>query len=889
MITPANTLKVLALRVAFEPDDNVSTTGDGEFLTGVDSINCDGFLVDPLPHDANYFRDQVLAVGNYFRQVSGGHVDFDTTGITVHPPQDDPPIRVGPMTDYSATATQDSSDALLVRLVDTALSAAWNAGVDPHDYQLVIVFHAGLGQDFAYETLDPTPLDIPSAYIDSAMILAALGVTGIPLPDGSRYKGRIVLAPEGQNHIYYDIADDLFFGANDYCDLQTGLTGTLALLIGYSLGFPPLFDTEAGETGVGVFGLMDLGSNNGRGVIPAAPTAWTRAYLGWEQPVELSGTESLAARHLGPGGIGRITLSRDEYLLLENRVNWIGPEAGVDLDSLLYRNRDEVSTLDIRLPPWFDYLVDSVGVTVSGSGVITGTANYDMGLPGSGLLIWHVDESRYTNGMAGINNQPEARAVSLVEADGAVDLGFPTTALFGNPDQGWRWDLWYAGNEAFFMVNPDRLGNNPEQFLALDAETNPALRLNRGAAPGLAISQIGPAGDTLTFTVDMDAGGGVAAIERLPEGSRLLGYNGVTWIYGLRDSLWMGSEAIAELDDGDPAIVIGEHDAPSLPDDGFWVLQLFDTGYVASRYRSDGSREYQVGDSAYVYNPNFGEPFPFYDEGKLTLRVSAGRISPDTSRVRYLTLSDTSGLNPAEGVSLADVDGDGESDWVTASLQNQDGHLWAQSDEGTMLDGYPINGDFQSIPLIANLMDGIRPEIVVVEDGAIAIYSPEGREQLRLGLHANPDELFLMHTSDGRVGLANGDRIHWFEPEEQNPQWVTPQGRHSRNRVSLNDGLVKVRQPAVLDKARVYNYPNPVTEGQTKIRFYTGEATRATIRIFTVEGLPVSEVTLTGLASNDYNEWVWQVGDNPSGLYYAVVEVEGSSTESALIKIAVVR
>ena len=31
-----------------------------------------------------------------------------------------------------------------------------------------------------------------------------------------------------------------------------------------------------GTTGIGKFGLMDYGSNNGRGVIPAAPTPWTR-------------------------------------------------------------------------------------------------------------------------------------------------------------------------------------------------------------------------------------------------------------------------------------------------------------------------------------------------------------------------------------------------------------------------------------------------------------------------------------------------------------------------------------------------------------------------------------------------------------------------------------
>ena len=36
-----------------------------------------------------------------------------------------------------------------------------------------------------------------------------------------------------------------------------------------------------GDPGVGYFGLMDYGSNNGRGVMPAPPTPWTRIQAGW--------------------------------------------------------------------------------------------------------------------------------------------------------------------------------------------------------------------------------------------------------------------------------------------------------------------------------------------------------------------------------------------------------------------------------------------------------------------------------------------------------------------------------------------------------------------------------------------------------------------------------
>ncbi len=886
-----DTVRVLALRVAFEADDNVSTTGKGQFLVDEGPLNCDGFPVDRPPHDANYFSDQLLAVGNYFRQVSGGLLDLDRDSSLVHPSQGQPPIQVGPMASYRPVADQDS-DSLLVSLADTALRAAFYDGVDLGAYQLVVIFHAGLGQDFAYETLDPTPLDIPSAYIDSAMIEAAFNSAGIPLPDGSNYRVPIILAPESQNHIYYDIAGDIFWGAEDYCDLQTGLTGTLALLIGYALGFPPLFDIVEGAPGVGVFGLMDLGSNNGRGVVPAPPTAWTRLQQKWERPVELSGPEALFARHLEAGRIGRITLNRYEYLLVENRVNWVGAEEGVDLESLLYRNRYEVAPGDTILPPYFDYLRDSTGIEVAASGVIISVPNYDIGLPGSGLLIWHIDETRYTTDMAGINNRPEARAVALLEADGAVDLGFPSTALFVHPEQGWRWDLWYAGNEDYFTANHDRLADNQEGWLSLDSETHPSSRLNSGAESGIAINRIGPAGDTLSFIVEEDAGGPVVEITRLSEGSRLLGFNGDAWVYQLGDSLWLGDRRVAILIDSIYPVIISEHDAVSSPGEGFWGLTLMNPGYLAQRFLPDGTLEFSRADTVRVATI-WVTPLvhPHFDAGKLTIWVEDNPVPPppDTARIRYLASPlSVIDIDTYRQVSAGDIDGDGNDENVVV-YEQAPSTLTVRNDNGIVLDGFPVEGDLRGVTLIANLTGDIRPELLVDESGDIVIYDPEGREQLRLGLHAEPYELFLMHTSEGRVGLANGDRIHWFEPEAHNPQWVTHQGRHSRNRVSLNDGQVKVPQPAVLDKARVYNYPNPVTGGKTTLRFYTGSATRASIRIFTIDGLPVEDITLTNLATNDYNEWVWQVGDNPSGLYYAVVEVVGAQTESALVKIAVVK
>ena len=99
---------------------------------------------------------------------------------------------------------------------------------------------------------------------------------------GSHMINKGIILPETQNHLLYDISEAMFSDAEAPCEYQYGLTGTFSLMVGFAIGLPPLWNIETGESGVGIFGLMDQGSNNGRGIIPAPPTAWTRVYAGWE-------------------------------------------------------------------------------------------------------------------------------------------------------------------------------------------------------------------------------------------------------------------------------------------------------------------------------------------------------------------------------------------------------------------------------------------------------------------------------------------------------------------------------------------------------------------------------------------------------------------------------
>jgi hypothetical protein len=90
--------------------------------------------------------------------------------------------------------------------------------------------------------------------------------------------------------------------------------------------------------------------------------------------------------------------------------------------------------------------------------------------------------------------------------------------------------------------------------------------------------------------------------------------------------------------------------------------------------------------------------------------------------------------------------------------------------------------------------------------------------------------------------------------------------------------------------SRAYNYPNPVYEGQTAIRYYVNEDSKINIKIFDLAGDFVAELNDEAQGGFD-NETVWNVGNIESGVYLTRIEAVGSSgkSESVVIKIAVVK
>jgi len=154
--------------------------------------------------------------------------------------------------------------------------------------------------------------------------------------------------------------------------------------LSHGFGLPDLYDTDGSSNGIGDWGIMSGGSWNGSlGSSPAHPCAWSRIQMGFASPVNVTANltgQSIGAVNTG-GSIFRLWTSgatSDEYFLVENR--------------------------------------QKVG--------------YDAALPGSGLMIWHIDDAKEASGADNDEEwypgQPAANhyLVALEQADGLFSLEY---------------------------------------------------------------------------------------------------------------------------------------------------------------------------------------------------------------------------------------------------------------------------------------------------------------------------------------------------------------------------------------------------------------------------------------------------------------------------------
>ena len=293
-----------------------------------------------------------------------------------------------------------------------------------------------------------------------------------------------------------------------------GLNGLLAKFFGHQLGLPGLSNFARGLPAVGGWSLMDVGANRSGfvrvggelefvvGMVPPHPMAWSKARLGWIEPLEVrrdTVVQILAGDRPADGGgevhAVRVPLSPTEYLLLENRQQRgltehdlpPGVEAPIS-GEFAWIGADEAE-LSHRITA-----AESDSLAGRGAGVWLQADEYDAFVPGSGVLIWHVDEAVIAAAPAeGINNERERPGLMLVEADGSRDIGNP---YFDRQEfvEGTRWTPFFAGRAP--GPGPDITGVS-----RFGADTAPATVTHTGLVSGLEVEVLSGLDDRMSVSL----------------------------------------------------------------------------------------------------------------------------------------------------------------------------------------------------------------------------------------------------------------------------------------------------------------------------------------------------------------------------------------------------
>jgi hypothetical protein len=265
------------------------------------------------------------------------------------------------------------------------------------------------------------------------------------------------------------------------------------------------------------------------------------------------------------------------------------------------------------------------------------------------------------------------------------------------------------------------------------------------------------------------------------------------------------------------------------------------------------------------------------------------------------SVTEVGGLSP---VAIADVDADGHRDVVFASGRN----LNALNLAGASLDYFPVTlpKPIVGAPIITRLMPNSSEAQVFVTtaDGMIYGLDNKGRSipgfPLAVGgfnrstpaAFALPTGSLTRTTPALFVSDSSGYLSAWrLQAVAGSPMfpWSSFRGNplHTANDCSP---FVSVPQPSeFLPAVRAYNWPNPVYDGKTFIRYYLKDDAAVRITILDLDGQIVDAFAGPGNGGLD-NEVEWDASKVQSGVYFGHIEARsGSQSGVAIIKIAVVK
>ncbi|MEO0080247.1 MAG: immune inhibitor A domain-containing protein [candidate division WOR-3 bacterium] len=658
-----DTVRVLVLRVEFQEDTTSLTTGNGKMDTFGFFPPDSGLFVDP-PHFKRYFERQMEGLRNYFRAMSLGKLYVDFTVM----PQAEKECYQLPreMMFYGDTLSMEGIEFGLVRLMRDAFKVAdEDPAIDFSRFDEFIIFHAGSGlqSDLATDNRWDSPFDLLAGEIPPGAIEAYLGEPYISVDSGRVRIEQATVLPEMMRQ------DTLTEGGITNLAGMVGLAGTLCHEFAHLLGAYDLYDVTGVTMGVGAWSLMGYGGWLGDysagappGVIPGFLDAYHRVALGFVNPlvVQMPRESILVFASAMDTGLFNLRNSPETPTIVKIPIN--------DHEYFLIENRQ----CDVRKP-------DTIVVDMEDSVLISVEDNeYDFFQPGSGILIWHIDEqviAEYGPYNA-INIDAGHKGVDLEEADGIQDYDVPY----------WRMSDYYYEIYGYRFDAFSRQGLND----AFTGYTSP----NSDGYTGKTLLSV-----TLLGIKD--------TTDRLKDTVIPITINWEFYQKGFPKRVGetpLLSPFVADID-GDDSLEIA----------------VMDTAGHIQIWRPDGRLFRSLG----IGSPTKADLALGDVSGDAKLEIVASgtdgkvRVIPLSGLPVVLATCDRIVAAPV----LGDLDGDGKKEIIVGST---DMKLYAWKGDGRLMPGFPVNIGTEIWAPVA-LTDSIRPQIVVLTaDSRLYLLNPDG-------------------------------------------------------------------------------------------------------------------------------------------------------------------
>jgi len=859
------TIHLLALRVEFpkEDPDDFTTGGNGLFdrRTPEEALAATGgaafrYPYDVPPHDGHFLEHHRTALQNYVRVASQGQLELTWEIFPTNP--NDAYVAPDRLASYGSGASEAEVTRNWVRFLRDALSVSAPDVGNLGRFQSFLIFNASVSVQG----------DISAELPPLVLTEREISRSGLPIPSEVKtawFMPQQIQQPGG----------------------VIGLNGAFAKTFLASLGLPVLSNTRTGGSAVGGWTLMDVGSDNlierrspdgsdtTLGFVPCLPMAWEQMRLGWLEPAVVRRDTTillagLAARNTTLPRAIKVPITADEYFLLELRHSTFASE---------------------KKHPEIQYSAeDARGVWLRPV-----DEDYDAYTPGSGVLVWHIDEERVrlwepTND---INAHPERPAMFILEADGYRDIGI-TNAL-GHPRSsegiGSRDDPFPITGEK--QVYPDgEWGPGHPVSLANDL-THTGIEMT--------FARVGNARDTVAVTVRWkESGGRPARFSRYIGGPVAVGvavHGTMIVVATTNGNVWAFDDTLGGVGPNDgfvaqfPETVTRK---PIIQDDGA-ILVVGRT--TARRYRySSGAWDRGTLEPAPPPVPSAltadldrdGSPYTitWTDDGSIT--------ASQDGQVRWTVALGDSLVGPP---AIGDVDRDKYGDVIAAARRSV--HVWSRN-------GLPVITYGLGRADSADVFTGppVTARGVVYVPGRRALYQFDGlTNRYPFARHLTPAPISgsaavdkftssplpvaVWGTDEGwlyRFGIPEGGAAY--------PIWPQLYGNAASSN-TLDLALLGIPEPPPSDlmpPSRTYFYPSPVGNTEGKLRFYLSARADVAVRIYTSVGELVWETSLDAAQAD--NEITWPGGTKfASGLYLCRIVATSADgrTSAATIPVGVAR